>query len=349
MLNYAVQPSLHTETRNREGASSPERGVQRDDMSGNSSAAHKGLTPLEREGLDWFFRVMAKSATDEDRAAVEHWKSQSPAHAEAFDRAGYLCELISLQQDFRDTHPPFLHKPATRRAAMGMGAGAILTYGLVRPPLRLWPSLAELTSDYRSGVGERQDVALAQGVSVELNTGTSLSRHAEAGKDGVQLISGEIAITARRPTGANYMVFAGSGQVFLQQAVCDVRMAAEGIRVLCLEGAVTVRAAGGRQTLAPRQQLLYTASSLGQPVEVDPILSTAWREGRLVFRDAPFQAIVGEVNRYRSGRILVANSELAQRRFNAVFEIQNLAGIVNDLQRLSHSSATTVGNLTVIS
>ena len=44
----------------------------------------------------------------------------------------------------------------------------------MRPPLDLWPSLADLASDYRTGTGERRNVDIG-GVSVELNTRSSLN------------------------------------------------------------------------------------------------------------------------------------------------------------------------------
>ncbi len=318
-------------------------------MSANPTQVEGRATPLEREAMDWYFQAMPHNATAEVRAAAEQWKNQSPAHAAAYAKAAYLCQLIATQEEFRDTNPPFLEKPSTRRAALTIGVGAIAAYAVVRPPLQLWPSLAELTADYRSGVGQRQAVAVAQGVSVELNTDTSLLRRTDGAQSGIQLVSGEIAVTARRPPAQPFTIFADSGQVRLHQAVCDIRRAVDGIRVLCLDGEIEVQAAGQQQSLAPRQQLVYTSAMLGKPSLADPVLTTSWREGRLVFRDAPFRAIVAEVNRYRSGRIMLISSELAERRYNAVFEIAKIGGIVNDLRHLSHASATTLGNVTILS
>ncbi len=110
-----------------------------------------------------------------------------------------------------------------------------------------------------------------------------------------------------------------------------------------------MQAAGAREILAPSQQVDYNASALGKPTVVDPVLTTSWRQGWLVFRDAPFETIVAEVNRYRSGRIMIIRPELAQRRYNAMFKLDEINGIVGHLQRLSHASATTLGNLTLLS
>ncbi len=67
----------------------------------------------------------------------------------------------------------------TRRAFLGGGiaasAAAVAVYGMVNPPLGLWPSLAELNADYRTATGQQEKINFGPLVTAELNTQTSIA------------------------------------------------------------------------------------------------------------------------------------------------------------------------------
>ncbi len=56
---------------------------------------------------------------------------------------------------------------------LGGAIAAAAGYLVIRPPLDMWPSIEELSADYRTGEGEQRKVMLAPDISVELNTQTS--------------------------------------------------------------------------------------------------------------------------------------------------------------------------------
>jgi transmembrane sensor len=48
---------------------------------------------------------------------------------------------------------------------------------------------------------------------------------------------------------------------------------------------------------------------------------TAWRRGKLVFADRALRDVVSELDRYRAGRIVFLDSDIARARFTGVFNL----------------------------
>lgn len=306
------------------------------------------LTKIERQALEWVALFVSGKATVEDRVALKCWLNHSSGHSEAFSAAVRMVRLTRRHEfpggeQFR---PAVWERPSTRRAALGGLAAVVSGVAILRPPLGLWPSLAELSSDYRTGIGERREIAPAQGVMLALNTRTSVALKSAADRPRVALIGGEVAVTAA----TRFTVIAGGVAASTDQGSFDVRYTGDGICVTCTLDKIDVEGGGSRRNLATSQQVTVNASEIGKTVTVDPVVVTAWRQGQLIFYDASLETVVDEINRYRPGKIMVARHELANRRFNATFRIDRIENVVADLERLANVSATQLpGGLVVLS
>ena len=75
---------------------------------------------------------------------------------------------------------------------------------------------------------------------------------------------------------------------------------------------------------------------------------TAWRKGLLVFDSMPLEEVVLKLNRYRRGRIVVANAQLAQRRVSGVFATNDLNGVVRTITAELGASASSVPPLVTV-
>ncbi|RWA52387.1 hypothetical protein AU476_17980 [Cupriavidus sp. UYMSc13B] len=77
-------------------------------------------------------------------------------------------------------------------------------------------------------------------------------------------------------------------------------------------------------TLSARQQVAYDDRALARVVSVDDARMPAWREGYLRFADTPLRDVVDEINRYRSGKLVLMNEQLAARPVTGRFQIRAL-------------------------
>ena len=291
-----------------------------------STDSHEELTPLEQEAHRWVRRLASGEATVAEAKALQSWRDDSAAHAAAFSEAKQFWQAFgpaghSLREDTqRARHSQHLSSPIGRRAMIG-GALAASVAGVMiaRPPLGLWPSFSELQADYRTGIGEQRRIAVNADVTVQLNSKTSLSV-AAGDADLINLIAGEASFgTTRRVR--PFTVAAAGGEVTAVNARFDIRLRDDGACVTCLAEAVEVTHRGESVMLAPHQRVTYGDRGLAPVVSIEPVQAAAWQEGLMIFNMTPLAEVIEELNRYRSGRIVLLNSEAGQAPVNGRFRI----------------------------
>lgn len=303
---------------------------------------------LRRQAKDWVVHVATAAVTKGDLQALERWRAQSPNHAEAYAEAcglwhalGAPLEAAARARDRRRAWRLGAGRPVGRRAVLG-GALAASAAGvgimLARPPLDLWPSLAELAAGYRTGAGEQRRIALAGSATIEMNTRTSLNISGIASDaDSIELIAGEAAVTAGpRPL----TVRAAEGRISATNAQFTVRCDGLDVRVTCLDGVVEVDHRGRAVTVQPRQQVTYAAGGIAPAVGIDPEIVAGWRDGLLVFDDQRLSRVIEEINRYRAGRIVLINAGLGERRITARFKIARLDGVLTQFHEVFGAKVT---------
>lgn len=302
---------------------------------------------LQREAQQWVTRLTSGEATTADAEALHHWRQKSRAHRRALAEANLLWDKLhsaAVEAEHRQQVPVakvpqrrVLARPVGRRAFLGgaaAAASAAAAYAVIQPPLQLWPSLAEITADYRTGTGQQRQLSFGGNVSVQLNTRTSIAvlspPEAAGAVERIELISGEAAVAAgsARP----FEVIAARGRTTATNARFNVRNVDGAVCVTCLQGQVEIEHRNRITTVSAAQQVTYTADTVAPVSEVDPEQVTAWERGLLIFRDAPLERVIDEVNRYRPGRIILANAELGRRSVLATFHLDRLDEVVPRLQ-----------------
>ncbi len=282
---------------------------------------------LRREAEQWWLRLRDRDATRGDAEAMKQWRARSPSHARAWNEVARLWQDMDpvLRQAVR-RDPGLAHPPArgpsrpARRAFLGaMAAGGAAV--AVWPPLSLWPSLLDFTADFRTGTAEQRELALSDQLRVQMNTQTRINqRGAQAGNEAIELVAGEAQVEAAGG-GAPVVVYAGAGATRARQARFNLRYTGPQVCVTCLQGSVQVEAAGAMQTLAQGEQVIYDDAGLQPALAADTVQVDAWRTGTLSFAGQTLAEVVDEINRYRAGRVLVRNADLAARRVRMRFEI----------------------------
>jgi transmembrane sensor len=291
---------------------------------------------LKREALDWLSRISLGEASQEDLAALRQWRDSSPAHAAALAQAGRLWRALEapVASLVRDNKSNGTLRPSRRVFLAGGAAAAAATVGgvmIVRPPFDLWPSLAELAADHRTGIGEQQHLVLAESVSVDLNTRTSITVRPADRDPGIELIAGETEVAVGAAAPKPFIVIAGDGRMMARRATFNVRRLGPAVDLTCVDGEVTVECEGRTSILKTAQRVSYGRHGLDEIVAADTAVVTAWRDGMIVFRNTPLVSVIDEVNRYRPGRIVLLDAALGQRLVTARFEIKRLDTVMGQL------------------
>lgn len=298
----------------------------------------------KEEAFEWLMRLTSGEATAEDAQALDRWRRQDPSHDAALIQVSTLWRSVgpaakrAAARSGRSSalgSTPLLRSVTARRAVLGGAVAAAAAYVVVRPPLGLWPSVSELTSDYRTGTGEQRRIVAAGGASLELNTATSIDlRPMPDGADRVELIAGEIAVATAPRAAAALVVVAADGRASATDASFNVRYAAPSVCVTCLAGSVRIDYRGHAVILRERQQIAYADGVLDGLSTVDPGEVTSWRDGVLIFHNEPLARVIDEVNRYRPGRIIVTSSRLGERLVTARFKLARLQDVITQVQQV---------------
>jgi transmembrane sensor len=302
---------------------------------------------LQEQADAWWLRLRSGKATTEDASAFRAWCAQSPAHRDAWREVVRVWEALEPAAAQAVARKPSLAvlprgrlsasaalaRPG-RRAFLGGALAASAAAALaLRPPLDLWPSVMEYAADYRTGTGEQRALALSERVSVQMNTQTRINlRHGVQSGDGIELVDGEaeIAASQRRP----FTVYASNGRILARSARFNVRYTGPDVCVTCLEGTLEFESAAHRQTLEAGRQLVYGARGLPTASMADAAAVSAWRSGYLAFVDTPLSEVIGEINRYRRGRIILRNAALGRREVRmriGIGQIDAALGMIRDL------------------
>jgi transmembrane sensor len=327
--------------------------------------------PLLHEALDWIVRLKAGEPTTADVEAFQRWRSQSSAHDEAsktaariWRNAGIAAKELAAKElaakelaaeelaaatsvvEIRRDRQALPGLRLSRRAALGGGvalaAAASLSYAVIDPPLGLWPSLQELSADYRTAKGERRKIDVASDVSVELNTQTSLALRPVQNDTEVELISGEASVAAIRPPSRPLVMLAAGGRITAARADFNARCLDGLVSVACLDGIVDIAQAGKTARVRTGEQVSYSSAGIEPSLAVDVGQVAAWQNGLLIFRDKTLGDVVNEVNRYRSGKIIITNAEIKRRLVNGTFQIDKLDNFVPQVQQLFGARATSL-------
>lgn len=314
---------------------------------------------LKRQAVAWVRRLTSGEATVADAEALKRWRGQSPEHAAAFADVSRLWRDLepagrNVRRYREISSTPAFSVTLGRRAFLGGGlaaASAAGVYAAVRPPLGLWPSVHELTADYRTTTGEQRNVELFDAVSVHMNTRTAIEVHAsDSAADRIELLSGEAAFSVGERSGRRLAVRAADRWVTADAARFDVRHLNSAVCVTCLGGTVSVERDSEVVAVGTGQQLRYDASGLQPPDRVDTDVASAWQRGFLIFRFTPLSDVVDEVNRYRSGRIIITNPDLGRMPVSGRFRIDNLDQILTRIEQAFGANIRTIpGGLVFLS
>lgn len=318
------------------------------------SKAHPGLDTIELAALDWLRKLTSGEMTPQDVAALKLWRAGSPLHEAAFVEAKRLWHTAGATG--RDLFKPDESFPArlkalrqrarkktvTRRAALGGGIAALAAasvYGVLDPPLGLWPSLSELRADYRTDTGEQRNVTFAGDVAISLNTQTSLAiRPVESAEDRIELIAGEASFATPARGARSLVVLAADGRTVVESGRFDVRYTASGKRspvsVTCFAGSVRIEHGADVANLRPGQRVRYDLAGLRQIAAVDTLAASEWQRGIVEFRDTPLNEAIEEINRYRPGHVFLMSAALGRKPLSGLFRIDQMDDALLALERV---------------
>jgi transmembrane sensor len=183
---------------------------------------------------------------------------------------------------------------------------------------------------YRTAVGERRVVALADGSTIDLNTDSAVRVQLSRARRAITLDRGQALFAVAHDSARPFIVTAGDTAVRAVGTRFEVYRTGAAVRVILAEGKVSVTQANSP---APTMMSAGTKLEVGgetpaRPVAVDVAAATGWTDGRLTFQDAPLAQAVAEVNRYSRRKVALGPGAPADERVNGIFDAGDTTAFV---------------------
>jgi transmembrane sensor len=237
----------------------------------------------------------------------------------------------------------------SRRRVLWLAAAASIAAMAVSSSL-VWDRLT--TQVYSTGIGDQRTAKLDDGSFVTLNTNSQIEVSFTSHARNIRLMRGEAYFVVEHDTTRPFWVHAGSAAVRAVGTQFSVRRRTESTDVSVLEGVVQVTASnddaaadeGARSPtntadksvhsaptqplrLAAGEEANVTAGHVAKVANPSVTTSTAWRQRRLIFHDAPLSDIADEFNRYNKTQVIVEGPARA-RRLSGIFDADHPEALV---------------------
>jgi len=288
----------------------------------------------------WFARLHANDVTTAEQEQFKNWYGASRQHAEAYDKICLLWDLLEapakrVEAGLKAEQPapaqqPLLGKQSHIRrfmAASALTLAMLLSYQL---PMHY----QNWQSDYHTAPGQQLTVALDDGSRLTLNTDTALAVDFSAKQRNIELLRGEAYFQVFPDKNRPFIVSNGTAKARAVGTAFSVKKTDADMQVIVSEGTVEVSAgaADAPAWVHINQQVDYQQGRVG-PVMPSNILETlAWQRGQLIFKRQPLSKVIQEVNRYRSGQIMLINPKLKERIVSGVFDTADPSAVIDGIK-----------------
>jgi transmembrane sensor len=305
------------------------------------------------EAATWYARLNDERVANDELAAFFDWRSDSLNDA-AYSRIEALATGVRAMAD--DPRLQALAEAAMkRRRPRGLPhfrlgiwplLGAVAVAAVVVAVLITWP-FGQQT--YRTAVGERRAISLADGSRIELNTDSQVRVRLSATQRKLTLDHGQALFAVAHDAARPFIVTAGDTSVRALGTRFDVYLAPDGVRIVLAEGRVEVREAkvATAVTLYAGQQVEVSPARAARPAAVDVAAATGWTDGRLTFQNVRLSDAVAEINRYSRQQVVLGPGVPADRLVNGVFDAGDTGAFVAAVSSLLDlkGAPRTDGNL----
>lgn len=283
------------------------------------------------KAASWFVQFQSEAPTQAEQAAWRQWVESDPAHRLAWQQMEQLQQSLGSMPQHLTRRA--LSRPQQRRQVLKLLL-AVAGTGYLGWNVQQHTALKNVLADYRTPVGRRQHVELADGSQIELNTDTAIDVLFDSHQRLVRLRDGEILIrTTRQRDARPFYVETQQGRIQALGTRFSVRQLENTTRVGVLEDQVSIQPSapdGERRLVGAGQGADFDARTIS-PNRSYPQSASAWVDGQLIVLDEPLGTVIRELARYRQG-VMHCDEQAAKLRVSGAFRLDAMDAVMANLQ-----------------
>ncbi|KWT65995.1 hypothetical protein APY04_2582 [Hyphomicrobium sulfonivorans] len=294
------------------------------------------------DAIDWLLRLQDKPNDAALRRAFAQWLAQSPAHADAWQKASRGWDALGTAPPaydhlWRGAHAaknlPARIEPASGRnvrcwrGRMATGIAAAVCAAVLAVFVLPIMSL-HMRADYMTATGETRTIQLEDGSTVTLAAGSALATRFSSSERLVDLLAGEAFFDVDPDAARPFIVSTGDVKVRVVGTAFNLRLSSRTATVELERGAIEVQLdQNGRRAdelLKPGNMMVVDLST-GATVrrEIAPEDIGAWRDGKLFVQDATIGEVIELLQRYQSAWIAVPDPTLADQPVTGLYDLSD--------------------------
>ncbi len=293
---------------------------------------------------DLIVRVLEGVAGDRERGQLEAWRRARPENERTFQEFARVWELgesralsaivssppplerITAEAERRRAHViPLRPVRGGQRLRFAWAAAAVmaLAAGLGAASMLRTPRIRLST-----GPSETSTIQLADGSILRLGPD---SRAVVRGRRQRSVhLEGRAFFAVATDSTTPFVVRGGVGRAEVKGTRFEVREDADSLRLVVVEGSVSLGAAGTDVAVnSGAVSRIVAESTPSTPEQVDVWQLLDWPGGLLIYQATPLDQVVREISAYFDRPIVVRNAELSGTRVTAWFEDQSFEEVLS--------------------
>lgn len=294
---------------------------------------------VRQQAAEWLARRYSGAWTLHDNMALEAWLNGDPERRRVYRQLARLwndldaakpgvADLTAAARRYQPQQSPA--RSGFNRTVWGLAAALLLATGSA-----YWHWLGFETR-YRTAKGETQEIVLADGSTLRLNTDSELTVAVGSARRRARLLRGEALFEVEHDAARPFVVSAGEGRIEDLGTRFDVYVQDRRVAVNVLDGQVQIDSPANGETLAvlsAGDAAAYDGKGRLDPgYRSDVQNATAWLDGTLTFDDLPLPEVAAELSRYHPVTFDIADRRLADIRISGSFQSGNLAVLLKTME-----------------
>lgn len=335
---------------------------------------------IREEAIAWLVGFCEEEIDADGRERFERWLKASPENVRAYLQIAALWEAASESRnshsreidelvrraaaetnvlELRPTAPyDAAARPAVSVRASARRAGLVaasLAAAAVLAAIGLWWRQSRPTV-YATTIGEERTLTLPDSSTVVLDARSRIQVRFTKSARLVRLVRGQALFRVIHNASRPFVVTTEDATIRDVGTQFDIRYDGAATVVTVLEGRVAASTSsddsavipgGARDVLVSAgQQVRLERHLMLRPVSVNPVVATAWVQGKLVFNDTPLSEVIAAFNRYNLRPLIVEDPQLLALHVSGTFDTTNSAQVVEFLcQRfhlVAHEGASSI-------
>lgn len=286
------------------------------------------------EAAEWFALFRSGQVKQTETAQWQAWLAAHPDHQAAWSRVEFHIDRFKSLPPKAAlaalSAPDLQRRRAIKNLAL-LGAVGLASWQFSRA--RYWQAW---TADFHVAQGQIQTVALADGSTVILDSGSALNVEFSMDLRRLQLVSGEVYIeTAKDNAGWQrpFVVDTQDGRIRALGTRFSVSQQAEHSQIAVFADAVEIQPVAPntpKQLLRAGQETQFTSDRV-EPIQPSQLDRPAWSQGVIVADNIPLSEFLLQLNRYRTGYVTCA-PEIADMRIIGSFPLKDTDKILASLE-----------------